>query len=195
MKKLSYLVRYGWIVMSVAVVVFIASAITIYIAAKPNNVTDRVLLDTSWPNAEELTELPGDLEIYPYVTRVYAYGTNDPRIDIRFIGIEPNCEIMSGILEDPAAIYNYYIECFVVSDIADKALVRKLWNITVSETEELILTETYPIKHISYGLNDSGDLKKDYFYGFTQFTTIMRITVKPGFHNIGFSNITKEVLV
>lgn len=194
MKKLVYLVRYGWIVLSIVMVIFFACAITVYLVAKPSNVAQRLLLDTAWPDSEELAALSGDLEIYPHVTRVYAYGTNEQRVDIRFAGIVPDWDITNGILEDPAALYNYYIECFVISDIADKALVRTLWNVAVSETDGLTLTETHPIKHISYGLNDSGDLKKDYFSGFTQFTTIMRITVKPGFHTIGFSKLTKEVL-
>lgn len=99
-----------------------------------------------------------------------------------------------GTVEDAGGQYNYYVECFVVSDIADKGLVRKLWNISADEAGPLTLTETRAVKKVSYGLNDSGDLRKGHFAETMRFETIMRITVKPGFTNIGFSSMKKEAV-
>ena len=69
MKVFAFVKKHGWLLLSAALAALFATAAAVYYAAVPRNVT--ALLPMSGSLAyDELMGQPGDLELYPYVTKV-----------------------------------------------------------------------------------------------------------------------------
>ncbi len=183
--------KHGWIVLTACLIALFVSSAAVYYAAVPRNVTALLPMSGSL-SYDELMGQPGDLEIYPYVTKVYEYGTDADRLDIVVKGSTPDWRVPHAVMEDAAAPYNIYVECFVWSDIADKALVARLWNVSVREENPLYFVERRGLALPDW-LNQQGDLKRQYFFAKPQYTTFLRISVRPGFNNVRLSDMNEDV--
>ena len=192
MKVFAFVKKHGWLLLSAALAALFATAAAVYYAAVPRNVTALLPMSGSL-SYDELMGQPGDLELYPYVTKVYEYGTDADRLDIVVKGSTPDWRVPHAVMEDASAPYNIYVECFVWSDIADKALVARLWDVSVREENPLYFVERRGLAAPDW-LNQQGDLKRQYFFAKPQYTTFLRISVRPGFNNVRFSNISEEVM-
>ena len=193
-KKLTSFLKVAWIIIGACVAIFFTISVFIYTLAKPKNVVELLPEDDSWLPVEILAKTEGDLETYPYVTKLYEYGTNDDSIKIVNYTKLDRAEIRYGSIENPQTDFTYYVECFVCSNIADKSLVKKLWNISVDEGESLILKQT---KSIIYAGPETfmGDIKREFYerinYG-VLYKTFARITVKPGHDDISFTYMLEK---
>lgn len=189
MKELkSFLKKFTWIIVAVGISVFFIVALSVYIKVEPNNVTELLNRDNTWLSPEQLSSTSGDLEAYPYVTKVYEYVINGDDLSIEFLSQSYNAKMTYGIVEDSSAKYNYYVECFVYSSIADKSLVKRTWGISIKEGDTLLFTETNAPYIARRWFDSYGDIKKKGGDDFVWYVTFMRITVKPGCNNIVFSN-------
>ena len=190
MKVSAFVKKHGWLLLAAVLAVLFAMAAAVYYAAVPRNVT-ALLATTGSLSYDELMAQPGDLEIYPYVTKVYEYGTDADRLDIAVKGSTPDWRVPYAVVEDASAPYNIYVECFVRSDIADKALVARLWDVSVREENPLCFVERRGLTTPDW-VNRQGDLKRQYVFARPQYTTFMRISVRPGFNNVRFSDFYAE---
>lgn len=187
-KKLISLIKIAWIVLGVCAVMFFAVAAVIYPISKPKNVTELLIEDSSWLDINTLTETEGDLEKYPYVTRVYSCGIDEDSVEIQNV-MHYDYKIPYGMVTDDAAEHNYIVECFVYSNAADKSVVKRSWNMTVESGEKLVITQGEDVRYL-YGEGFFGDIKREaelneYIY----YHTFIRITAKSGFSNIDFRNV------
>ena len=189
MKISAFMKKHGWLLLAVALAVLFATAAAVYYAAVPRNVTS--LLPTSGSlSYDELMEQPGNLELYPYVTKVYEYGTDADRLDIVIKGSTADWRVPYAVVEDASAPYTIYVECFVWSDIADKALVARLWDVSVREENPLCFVERRGLTTPDW-VNRQGDLKRQYVFAWPQYTTFMRICVGRWF-TVRFSDFYAE---
>ncbi len=184
-----HLFNVAWIVISACVAVFFIIALCVYTKAEPSGVSELLSSDETLP-ITELTATPGDLEAYPYVTKVYEYATDNDSINICWVNDESvwRDKIDYGVVVDESAECNYYVECFVYSDIADKQLIKRTWGVTATEGDVLTLVES-KAPYCNRYYQDIGDIKKgsynkeqDYIFNYY---TFIRITVKPGFDRVG----------
>lgn len=187
----NFMKKFAWIIVAACMSVFFIIALIVYVKAKPDSVTET--LSGGMRLGEELSREIGDIgEKYPYVTKVYEYGTNESDLSIRYVKEWSSGKMTYGVVEDPSAEYNYLVECFVLSEIADKALVKRTWGMKVQEGSTLSLTET-EAPNIAYRMYKSyGDIKKNGGDDHIRYYTFMRITVKSGYDRIVFSNNEKK---
>lgn len=180
MNKLRSVLKSAWIIVAACVAVFFVVALVVYAKAEPNSVSDILIRDGTWVRTEELLKSTDDIEKYPYVTKVYTYESDKPRLYIDYIKGENDDDIDYGIIEDPSLPCNYRVEFFVFSDYADKKLVKRLWNMSVDETDMLTFKKTNIFYNVTNHLYES-DLKKRDTRGSYYYLTFIKITVKPGF--------------
>lgn len=187
MNKLKILFKYAWAVAAACVAVFFAVALTVYVKAEPENVSELLVRDKSRLNDVQLSTTAGDLEQYPYVTNVYRYETDVTRLDIKYYMKDNYRDMVYGVVEDADLPCNYLVELFVWSDIADKALVKRWWNVSVDEEQPLTLTRTYDYRKAG---SEFDELKKVPVGTPNYFVTFVRITAKPEYSKkIEFHNI------
>lgn len=184
------LFKIGWIVLSACVAAFFVIALFVYTMAEPSGVFELLSHDESWYSASELSEMSGDLEAFPYVTKVYEYATDNDGVDICWINDDGvwRDKIPYGVVVGQSAEHNYFVECFVYSDIADKQLVKRTWGVSVAESDGLTLTES-KAPYLNKYYNETGDIKKGSYNKANDeksqyYTTFIRITVKPGFGDV-----------
>lgn len=189
----NFMKKFAWIIVAAGMAVFFVIALIVYVIAEPDSVTELLNQDDIRLGQISLSTMVGDLEVYPYVTKVYEYGADKSDLNINYVCRWSSSGKMTyGVVEDPSAEYNYFVECFVFSTIADKSLVKRTWGMTVLEGSTLSLTET-DAPYIAKRWYDSyGDIKKKGGDNFVLYDTFMRITVKPGYDRIVFSNNEKK---
>ncbi len=179
-----------WIIICACVAAFFVIALCVYTKVEPSGVSELLSRDETWYSVNELCVMPGNLEMCPYVTKVYEYATDNDSVDICWINDNSvwREKIDYGIVADESSEYNYIVECYVYSDIADKQLIKRTWGVSVTEGDVLTLAESkapYCIR--SY--QDFGDIKKDSYNEESNimscYYTFIRITVKPGFDSVG----------
>ena len=179
----------AWIVIIVCIAIFFTVAVCVYAKAEPSGTSELLSYDESWHSASELSAMAGDLEAYPYVTKVYEYATDNESVNICWVNDESVLreKIDYGVVADEHAEHNYCVECFVYSDIADKQLVKRTWGISVTEGDVLTFAETKEPYFYRY-CQEIGDIKKGSYnknHGYiTRYSTFIRITVKPEFDDI-----------
>lgn len=187
-KKLVSLIKMAWIILGVCAVMFFAVAVTVYAAAKPNTVTELLVEDGSWLDIKTLTETDGDLEKYPYVTRVYSCGIDEERAEIQNV-MHYDYKMPYGVITDDAAEHNYLVECFVYSNAADKSVVKRFWNMTAEYDKKLIITQSEDVRCL-YGSGYFGDIKReDDLNDYVFCKTFIRITARTGCDDIVFKNV------
>lgn len=188
----NFMKKFAWIIVAAGMAVFFVIALIVYVKAEPDSVTELLNQDDIRLGQTSLSTMSGDLEVYPYVTKVYEYGTDKSDLNICYDCEGRSGKMIYGVVEDPSAEYNYFVECFVFSTIADKSLVKRTWGMTVLEGSTLSLTET-EVPYIAKRWYDSyGDIKKKGGDNLVWYDTFMRITVKPGYDRIVFSNNEKK---
>ncbi len=187
-----FMKKFAWIIVAAGMAVFFVIALIVYVKAEPDSVTELLTRDDTWLSRNQLSSMSGDLEVYPYVTKVYEYRTDKSDLNMSYVNEWHTGEMTYGVVEDPSAENNYLVECFVFSEIADKALVKRTWGMTVLDGSTLSFTAT-EAPNIADRDNDSyGDIKKKGGDNFVWYDTFMRITVKPGYDRIDFSNNEKK---
>ena len=191
MKRIQSLVRIAWIIIVACIMVFFIIALVVYVKAEPRSVSDLLTRDNTWMSLEELSSMTGNLEEHSYVTKVYEYDSDEEQLDIRYFKKSDDADLKYGIVEDASLAYNYHVECFVYSYIANKQLVRQLWNISVQESKDLLFTKTDTF-NVAQDAALFKDLKKSYSKTSMVYITFVRISVKPGLSNIGFYNIIQD---
>ncbi len=184
----------AWIIICVCSVIFFISAVIVYMKSVPDNVTELFDVDDSWLTTDELSVASGNIENYPYVTRVYTYSTDSDRLNVCNIMDINRCKLQYGLVEDESSEYNYYAEFFVRSNIKDKSLVKRFWNMSVTEGEELTITQADTFNY-AYDAGYIGDIKRNEGIACTvYYDTFMRITVKPGYREVSVTNIFEYIL-
>lgn len=187
-KKLLFNV--SWIAVSACVAAFFVIALCVYARYEPSGVSESLPIDDTF-SIDELSVMSGDLEAYPYVTKVYEHVTDNDGVNVCWVndGSVWREKIDYGIVADESASYNYYVECFVYSNIADKQLVKRTWSVSVNEGDVLTFVESKaPYLNLHY--QEFGDIKKDSYkkehINALVYNTFFRITVKPGFDRVVF---------
>lgn len=186
MRKLLY--NGAWIIITVCVAVFFVVALCVYINVEPSGDTELLSLDGKY-SINELCVMSGDLEAYPYVTKVYEYTTDGDGVNICWINDDSvwREKVDYGIVTDGSAEHNYRVECFVYSNIADKRLVKRTWGVTATESDVLTLVES-KAPYFARHYQEIGDIKKGSFNkegsNELRYNTFIRITVKPSFDSV-----------
>lgn len=196
MKQIKYkqfLFKTAWIIIAAFSAVFFIVSLIVYNKAVPKNVSELLLRESSWIDTELLAATEGDLEIYPYITKVKEQEIQKERLNIRYMKEHMYAPEMScGTIVDPSISCNYIVEYFVFSDIADKELVKRMWSMSVSQTgtasEEQLLLETGD-EYNTPRLENNMDIKKENALLPQYYETFIRITAKNGTDNFGFENI------
>lgn len=179
----------AWMVICVFAATFFTVALCVYTKAKPDGAAELLSRDETWRSISELSVESGDLEAYPYVTKVYEYATDNDSVDICWVNDDSvwRDKVDHGIVEQESAKCNYSVECFVYSDIADKRLVKRVWGVSVTEDDRLTFVESKAPYFYRYS-QETGDIKKGSFNkqdgNKILYYTFIRITVKPGFDKV-----------
>lgn len=180
----SFLKKFTWIIVAVGISVFFIVALSVYIKVEPNNVTELLNRDDTWLSREQLSSMSGDLEAYPYVTKVYEYGTNLESLNINYIGVRSDKRMVYGIIEDSSIEFNYFVECFLYCEIANRSSLKQIFKLLIVEDEVLKIQESSK-PYIWYGAGeDNGDIITNSSIDFLWIDIFMRITVKPGYDSI-----------
>lgn len=181
-----FMKKFAWIIVAAGMAVFFVIALIVYVKAEPDSVTELLTRDDTWLSREQLSSMSGDLEAYPYVTKVYEYGTNSDNLNIEFRGNLSNEKLVCGIAEDPSAEYNYFVECFTYCDIANRNSLKRKFKLHVDEGDVLcIIKGSEP--HIWFGAGDEdADITREGRGEYMWIDLFMRITVKPGYDRVEF---------
>lgn len=180
----------AWIAISFCVTVFFVIALCVYTQVEPSGVSELLPRDDTWHGINELCVMSGDLEVYPYVTKVYDFATDKDSVNICWVNDENvwREKVDYGIVTGASADYNYYVECFVYSNIADKQLIKRTWGVSVIEGDVLTLVESKS-PYCNQLNQDIGDIKKDSYNKDSNYIllyrTFIRITAKPNCDKVG----------
>ncbi len=188
-KVKSFLFRFGWIIVCACVAVFFVVALCVYNFAKPDGVS-AILSHEEKIEYEKMCNSLGDLEeASPHVTKVYEYVSNGESVHIlwkndSYVSMR---EITYGVVGDVNAEYNYRVECFVYSDIADRELVRRTWDFDVTEGVDLIFAEG-KAPYFFGNPYEGFDIRKESFNSVVvrrqNTITFVRVVVKPGYGDV-----------
>ena len=188
-KKLISLIKIAWIILGVCAVMFFAVAVTVYATAKPKNVTELLEQDGLWLDINTLYETAGDLEVYPYVTKVYSCGIDADNVKIVNSMSYDRYQIPFGVVTDDSSEHNYTVEIFVYSNAADKSAVKRVWNMSVEYDGDVTVTQNRQSSYIDL-CGFIGDIKReDDLNDYVFCKTFIRITAKSGFNDIVFKNV------
>ena len=69
--------KFAWIIVAACMAAFFVIALIVYVKAEPDSVTELLNQDDIRLGQTSLSTMSGDLGVYPYVTKVYEYGTVD----------------------------------------------------------------------------------------------------------------------
>lgn len=192
MKKLKFIGRFAWVAIAIIITIFFVVSLTVYFKIEPENMTDRLYLDETWSDISKQIKTTNDLETNKYVTKVCGYGFNEKSLNVSCI-INENDRIWGcATVEDENAEYNYYIECFVRSDFADKDYVKRFWSICwksyIQDTNSLVFERTQ-YKFLVQSANAFGDLKKGDSLALNYYEIFLRLIHKPDYNDINYGNI------
>lgn len=191
MNRFKQLLKWTWAIFAGCIILFFAIALIVYIKIEPENMSEMLSRDRNWLSIENLCATSDNIEKYPYVTKVYQYETNAERLNIKYFKQKDDSDMNYGVVEDALLSCNYRVECFIYNDMADKEVVKQLWDISVYESDGLVLNKNDRF-NVAQDATLFYDLKKNYSRTPKYCTTFMRISVKPGINDIGFYNIIQD---
>ena len=173
MNRFKQLLKWTWAIFAGCIILFFAIALIVYIKIEPENMSEMLSRDRNWLSIENLCATSDNIEKYPYVKQ------------------KDDSDMNYGVVEDALLSCNYRVECFIYNDMADKEVVKQLWDISVYESDGLVLNKNDRF-NVAQDATLFHDLKKNYSRTPKYCTTFMRISVKPGINDIGFYNIIQD---